>query len=122
MNKFIDLLSRRPVVSPEFLTLIVSISFTFFYNSAFWAKVFELHSPGMPGSWLTLIGYGVLMTLLQFIVFMLFATRYTAKPVLIVLILVAASVSYFTATYHTYFDTTMSLIRYRRTCMNPVSY
>ncbi|WP_322527602.1 phosphoethanolamine--lipid A transferase [Salinicola sp. LHM] len=107
MSKIVGLLRRRPVVSPELLTLIVSISFTLFYNATFWEKVFELHSPDLPGSWLTLIGYGVLMTLIQYVVFMLFATRYTVKPVMIVLILVAASVSYFTTTYHTYFDTTM---------------
>ncbi|MGQ7242575.1 phosphoethanolamine transferase [Salinicola sp. V024] len=107
MSKIVGFLSRRPVISPELLTLIVSISFTLFYNGAFWGKVFELHSPGLPGSWLTLIGYGVLMTLIQYVVFMLFATRYTVKPVLMVLMLIAASVSYFTASYHTYFDTTM---------------
>ena len=107
MSKIVGLLRRRPVVSPEILTLIVSISFTLFYNATFWEKVFELHSPDLPGSWLTLIGYGVLMTLIQYVVFMLFTTRYTAKLVMAVLILVAASVSYFTATYQTYFDTTM---------------
>ncbi|MAM58527.1 MAG: lipid A phosphoethanolamine transferase [Salinicola sp.] len=107
MNKFINLLSRRPTASPELLTLIVSVAFTLFYNNAFWQKVLDLHSPALAGSWLTLIGYGVLMTLVQYIVYMLFATRYTAKPVLIVLMLVAASISYFTSAYHTYFDTTM---------------
>ncbi|WP_110655784.1 phosphoethanolamine transferase [Salinicola halimionae] len=107
MRKITKFLSRRPVISPELLTLIVSISFTLFYNGPFWEKVFEMHAPGVPASWLTLLGYGVLMTLLQYVVFMLIATRYTVKPVLILLILTAASVSYFTAAYHTYFDTTM---------------
>lgn len=49
----------------------------------------------------------MVLTSLQYVVFLLFVGRWTVKPLLALLILVAAAVSYFASNYGTYFDTDM---------------
>ncbi|MDW5377829.1 phosphoethanolamine--lipid A transferase [Halomonas sp. HP20-15] len=97
----------RPRVSTECLTLIVTVVFTLLYNIPFWQGALDGHAWSAPGTWLLIAGYAVVLTSLQYVVFLLFVSRWTAKPLLALLILVAATVSYFTGTYGTYFDTTM---------------
>ncbi|GAB2785398.1 phosphoethanolamine--lipid A transferase [Halomonas shantousis] len=97
----------RPRMGGERLILWVTLGFTLFYNFAFWQQTLaslpfdSLHDGAM------LLGLLIVMTSLQFVVFLLFANRRIVRPVLSVLILVAACVSYFTAHYGTYFDTSM---------------
>ncbi|WP_458524750.1 phosphoethanolamine transferase [Onishia taeanensis] len=96
----------RPLLtlSPERLTLLVCLVFTLFYQQAFWQQVIAAE-PALT-VW-QLLAYGLVLTVLQFIVFVLFITRHTAKPLLSVLFLLAAMVSYFTGHYGTYVDTHM---------------
>lgn len=91
-------------MSPERLTLLVCLVFTLFYQQAFWQQVMAAE-PALT-AW-QLLAYGLVLTGLQFIVFVLFVTRHTAKPLLSALILLAATVSYYTGHYGTYFDTHM---------------
>ncbi|WP_254628870.1 MULTISPECIES: phosphoethanolamine transferase domain-containing protein [Halomonadaceae] len=91
-------------LSPERLTLLVCLVFTLFYQQAFWQQVMAAE-PALT-AW-QLLAYGLVLTGLQFIVFVLFVTRHTAKPLLSALILLAATVSYYTGHYGTYFDTHM---------------
>jgi len=91
-------------LSPECLTLLVCLVFTLFYQQAFWQQVMAAE-PALT-AW-QLLAYGLVLTGLQFIVFVLFVTRHTAKPLLSVLILLAATVSYYTGHYGTYFNTHM---------------
>ncbi|MEQ5803535.1 phosphoethanolamine--lipid A transferase [Halomonas sp. H10-9-1] len=98
---------RLPALSPQALTLLACLSFTLFYNQRFWASVIEaMPTTGLAG-WGQLLGYGVLVTGLHLVVFLPFVNRTTAKPLLTGLVLIAASVSYFTGHYGTYFDTHM---------------
>ncbi len=97
----------RPQLSTERLTLIVTLAFTLLYNTPFWQAALEGHAWTAAGTWALIAGYAVVLTTLQYVVFLLFMSRWTAKPLLALLILVAATVSYFTGTYGTYFDTTM---------------
>lgn len=97
----------RPTLSSERLTLIVALAFTLFYNGAFWQGATADLDLSAPSGWLALIGYAVVLTGLQYFVFLLGVARWNVKPLLSVLILIAAAVSYFTDTYGTYFDTTM---------------
>lgn len=99
--------SRLPALSPQALTLLACLAFTLFYNRRFWAAVIEAMSPTGLGDWGQLVGYGVVMTGLHLVVFLPLVGRATVKPLLTALVLVAASVSYFTGHYGTYFDTHM---------------
>lgn len=94
-------------LGPECLTLITALAFTLFYNVPFWRGALAGHALSMPGTWALAAGYAVVLTSLQYVVFVLFVGRWTAKPVLSLLIGLAAVVSYFTGHYGTYFDTTM---------------
>ncbi|QTP54146.1 phosphoethanolamine--lipid A transferase [Billgrantia sulfidoxydans] len=98
---------RLPALSPQALTLMVCLAFTFFYNQRFWAETLAAEPPGSLVEWGHMIGYGVILTLLHCVVFLPFINRVTAKPLLSALLLLAAGVSYFTGHYGVYFDTHM---------------
>lgn len=95
---------RLPALSPQTLTLLTCLAFTLFYNQRFWSAII---SAAPPGRWGQLLGYGVIMTSLYLVVLLPLIYRTTVKPLLSLLILIAAVVSYFTSRYGTYFDTTM---------------
>ncbi|MGC3875052.1 phosphoethanolamine transferase [Halomonas sp. GXIMD04776] len=97
----------RPRMEPERLTLVTVLAFTLLYNFPFWKGALSGHDLMAPGTWVLATGYAVVLTSLQYVVFLLFVSRWTVKPLLALLILVAAAVSYFTSHYGTYFDTTM---------------
>ncbi|SDN90572.1 lipid A ethanolaminephosphotransferase [Halomonas shengliensis] len=99
--------TRLPALSPQALTLLACLGFTLLYNRRFWAAVIEAEPPAGLGDWGQLLGYGVVMTALHLVVFLPLVGRLTVKPLLTILVLVAASVSYFTGHYGTYFDTHM---------------
>ena len=99
--------SRLPALSPQALTLLVCLSFTLFYNRRFWSAVIEAEPPTGLDDWGLLVAYGVVVTGLHLVVFLPLAGRVTVKPLLTALVMVAASVSYFTGQYGTYFDTHM---------------
>lgn len=94
-------------LSPEALTLLVCLAFTLFYNLAFWHGVVGDRSLLTPAIWGQLAGYALVLTSLQFLVFVLFVNRLSVKVVLTALVWIAASVSFFTYYYGTYFNTDM---------------
>lgn len=98
---------HRPRLLSEHMTLIVTLSFTLFYNQPFWHGALADHHLDSPNTWALVAGYATVLTSLQYVVFLFFVSRRTVKPLLALLIIVAASVSYFTEHYGTYFDTTM---------------
>lgn len=102
-----QLRAYRPRLGPECLTLLTALAFTLFYNIPFWQNAFADQVLAMPANWALAAGYAVVLTSLQYVVFLFFVSRWTVKPVLALLIGVAAAVSYFSCYYGTYFDTTM---------------
>ncbi|GGX85914.1 phosphoethanolamine transferase [Litchfieldella qijiaojingensis] len=94
-------------LSPEALTLLVCLAFTLFYNLAFWRGVLGDQSLLTLSTWGRLASDALVLTSLQFVVFVLCVTRFSVKVVLTVLVWIAASVSYFTHYYGTYFNTDM---------------
>lgn len=97
----------RPRMGPECLTLVTALAFTLFYNLPFWQGALAGYVLTKPGIWALAAGYAIVLTSLQSVVFLLFVGRWTVKPLLSLLIVLAAAVSYFTYYYGTYFDTTM---------------
>ncbi|TDO15295.1 MULTISPECIES: phosphoethanolamine transferase [Halomonas] len=98
---------RLPALSPQALTLLTCVAFTLFYNQRFWSAVVDIESPVGLAGWGQIAGYGVVLTALQLVVFLPFVNRVSVKPLLSLLLLLAASVSYFTSHYGAYVDTSM---------------
>ena len=115
MNKYIVLagqrskqvINYRPRLSPEALTLAVVLLFTLFYNLSFWQEVFSDYALNDWRSWGNVAGLFVVLTSLQYVVFVVLAFRLSVKWLLSILVIIASCVSYFTGNYGTYFDTSM---------------
>lgn len=89
------------------LAFIASIYFALLCNTSFWVAI----SKGAPGlSWPAAIYYTGLFTLLtslQFILLTLLINRWTAKPVLFIVIIVTVAATYFMDKYGIYLDPDM---------------
>ncbi|OBX37748.1 phosphoethanolamine transferase EptA [Halomonas elongata] len=98
---------RLPALSPQALTLAACLAFTLFYNGRFWSSTFGAQPVASLADWARLLSDGVLMTALQFVVVVPWINRFSVRPLLSILLLMAAAISYFTGHYGTYFDTHM---------------
>lgn len=102
-SAWLALLQWRPVVSPESLLLALSLYFTLACNLPFWFAL--LGGRGVDGnSLLYALAVGIALTALHFLLFAPLLGRWTAKPLMAVLILVAASASHFAGQFGVYFD------------------
>ena len=97
----------RPTLSTEQLVLWGVVIFSVFYNVPFWQQALAGYDPLAVQTWLTFANMFLLMTCLNYLVFVSLAFRTLVKPLLTLLFLIAAFVSYFTSYYGTYFDTSM---------------
>ena len=96
-------LRRRPLVSTELLALLVSLFFTVACNRELWhALVTDLHAHAR-----LQVAVFVFVTALQAFLLGLVMTRWTAKPLLTVLLAVTAFASYYVGTYKVYLDPDM---------------
>jgi lipid A ethanolaminephosphotransferase len=102
-----SIIKYRPHVSPELLTLLVTLLFTVLYNTAFWQDALSGYHLTDIKPLSMAISMFFVMTSLQFVIFVLFAFRWSVKVVLTLLLLIASFVSYYTSSYGVYFDTTM---------------
>ncbi|MGP9768118.1 phosphoethanolamine transferase [Halomonas sp. AOP13-D3-9] len=94
-------------LSTEQLVLWVVVIFSVFYNLPFWQQAIAGYDLLAIQTWLTLASMFLVMTCLNYLVFVSLAVRPLVKPLLTILFLIAAIVSYFTTYYGTYFDTSM---------------
>lgn len=103
--------SWRPLLSAETVLLVGSLYFTLACNVPFWRALLAGHAAGETaasvGLWTYAIAVGLGLTAIQFILLAVLANRWTLKPVLVVLALVAAASSYFSARYGIYLDPSM---------------
>ncbi|RUR28324.1 phosphoethanolamine--lipid A transferase [Vreelandella andesensis] len=107
-SKIVDSVWKyRPTTSTEQLVLWVVVIFSVFYNIPFWQQTVAGYDLLAVQTWLTFATMFLVMTCLNFVVFVSFAFRPVVKPLLTLLFLIAAFVSYFTSYYGTYFDTSM---------------
>lgn len=97
----------RPTLSTEQLVLWIVVIFSVFYNVPFWQQAFAGYDLLAVQTWLTFANMFLVMTCLNYLVFISLAFRTLAKPLLTLLFLIAAFVSYFTSYYGTYFDASM---------------
>ncbi|WP_242108247.1 phosphoethanolamine transferase [Luteimonas aquatica] len=96
-------IALRPTLSLEVLAMLASAFFLACYNIAFWrAIVVQLDA-----SWRLIAALVVLIWALQAFLLGLAFTRWTAKPVLTVLLLVSACAAYYMTAYNIYLDADM---------------
>lgn len=102
------LLARgRITLRPLTLALAASVWFALLANGSFWARIFAGIADGQSSLAMTALATFALLVSLQFILFALLFNRWTVKPLLVVLLLVSASTSYFMERFGIYFDTAM---------------
>lgn len=97
----------RPTLRTETLALLASLFFSIFCNGLFWASVSAGRSLTLAASWLFLGGMFVTVTAIHFILICIVLNRWTAKPVLAVLITVTALAAYYMSTFTVFLDTSM---------------
>lgn len=101
------LASFRPTISVESLALATSVFFTVFCNTAFWQRVAETGLLHGAGGWVTAASLFVAITALHTALLLLVLNRWTAKPLLSVLLLVTALAVHYMDQYLVYFDPDM---------------
>lgn len=98
---------KRPVWPVEALIATITIYFIAACNGPFWRALLQGRDLAATSTWAVLVATCVAAVGLHLAVFALFATRRTAKPMLIVLSVVTAVATVFMRTYMVYLDPTM---------------
>ena len=97
----------RPEVGQEALLLGVCLFFLASANLPFWNALLDGRSALDPASWGYALAVGTLVVALQFIVFGLFINRWTAKPLIGLLIVIAAFASFYMGKFGIYLNAEM---------------
>ncbi|MEP6634888.1 MAG: phosphoethanolamine--lipid A transferase, partial [Luteimonas sp.] len=97
----------HPELSVETLTLAVCLFFSLFSNIPFWRAVAATGVLHGPSGWLTAACLFVAITALHFVLLCALLTRWTAKPILTIVLLVTAVAAHFMSQYTVYFDADM---------------
>lgn len=98
---------RRPWVSQEVLALLASGFFTIACNTAFWRAYAATGVLETLSGWTTGASLAVAMTGLHMLLLCVVMNRWTAKPLLSVLLLVTAFAAYYSSRYGVYLDPDM---------------
>jgi len=97
----------RPEISTETLAFAASVFFSLFSNAAFWRAVAATGTLHGSVGGLTAASLFIAITALNMILLCVLLNRWTAKPVLTVLLLVTAVAAHFMTQYTIYFDADM---------------
>ena len=97
----------RPEISTTMLALVMTLFSAVACNTAFWSKLAALPGVSAASSLGFMAAMFVLLCALQFIVFSLLINRWTAKPILTLLIVATAFAAYYMRQYHVYLDPSM---------------
>lgn len=100
-------LTRRPQLTTTTLALLSSLFFSLACNNRLWAIMSEQPATTLAGQAGFLIAVFVMVTALQFILLSILINRWTAKPVLALLILFTTVATYFMQKYGIYMDSAM---------------
>ncbi|MBF0254879.1 MAG: phosphoethanolamine--lipid A transferase, partial [Gammaproteobacteria bacterium] len=97
----------RLTLQPELLALLASLFFTLATNSVFWSTLLEKVQPPPGQAFGLLLGTGVLVTGLNWLILLLIINRWIAKPLLILLLFVTAAAVYYMSSYGVFLDRAM---------------
>lgn len=99
--------SYRPALSAEGLALLTSVFFSICCNGMFWRAMFGSRDWAAASTWVTAVCLFIAVTALHFLLLSLVVNRWTAKPVLTVLLLGTALAVYYMNQYTVYLDSSM---------------
>lgn len=102
-----DRLSQRPQFSTTSLALIGSLFFSIACNSHFWAIMRAQPATSASDRAVFLVAVFLMVTALQFILLSVLINRWTARPVMVLLILMTATTTYFMQKYGVFMDSAM---------------
>lgn len=106
-DKVTKLVRWRPMLSVEMLIVLASLFFTVLSSSAFWLELSTLGVLTGVSGWRTAGSLFTAMTGLNVVMLCVLLNRWTAKPILTVLLLATSAVSYFMSEYTVYVDPAM---------------
>lgn len=99
--------SRLTPVHPLLVAFIASAAIVLLYNTSLWGAVFQAWT-GRTATDIAFMGsIGAVLTCALFLLFQLFAFPYVIKPLLAVILMLAAAASWFMSNYGVMFDQTM---------------
>lgn len=107
LTRLVNWPPQRPVISLEWLALAVSMFFSAFCNGVFWQAYAATGAMDAAGGWVTAASLFVAMTGLNMLLLCLVLNRWTAKPVLTVLLVVTALAVYYMDQYTVFLDPDM---------------
>jgi len=88
------------------LIIITALFFTLFSNYSFFNNVLEVYPLG-DGNILYILSLSIILFAFMVLLFTLLSSKYTTKPILILLLLVSSFTAYFMNSYHVVIDTDM---------------
>lgn len=97
----------RPVLATDTLLALASVGFALGFNAPFWRALLAGRELDQPLTWWFVAAVAVALAALHFVVVAPLANRFTVRPLLTLLILVAAFASYFMQRYGVYLDPDM---------------
>lgn len=96
-----------PALRVETLALFAGLFFTLSSNGLFWRAAFAERDFAGAGDWLFAAGLFVILTALHFLILLVLCNRWTAKPLLAVILIATAFASYYMASYTVFLDPSM---------------
>ena len=96
-----------PTLRVETLALLAGLFFTLCSNGLFWRAAFTERDFSVAGDWLFAAGLFVTLTALHFLILSVLFNRWTAKPLLAVILVATAFASYYMASYTVFLDPSM---------------
>ena len=96
-----------PALRVETLALFAGLFFTLSSNGLFWRAAFSERDFAGAGDWLFAAGLFVTLTALHFLILLVLCNRWTAKPLLAVILIATAFASYYMASYTVFLDPSM---------------
>ena len=97
----------QPVLRVETLALVASLYFSIACNSLFWRSSLASRSFAHADTWLFAAGLFIVVTTIHFLLLCIFLNRWTAKPVLALLIVITAFAVYYMNTFTVFLDPSM---------------
>ena len=94
----------QPTMRVETLALLTSLFFSLGCNNLFWKSTLAGRALTQADTWLFALGVGVALVALHFILLGLVLNRWTAKPLLALLIVTTAFSSYYMSTFTVFLD------------------
>ena len=107
INRFVQALSYRPELTTEKLALLASLFFSVFSNVAFWRAIAATGALHGAGGWMVAASLFVMIAALNMLLLCVLLNRWSAKPVLTVLLVVTAMAAHYMNQYTVYMDTDM---------------